>query len=77
MIVIVIIGIGYLEGPLLGSILFFALQRWLVDHGVWYLVLLGAIAVAAAVWLPRGLWGVVSSRGVRLLGVGYRLDVKP
>jgi ABC-type branched-subunit amino acid transport system permease subunit len=37
-------------------------------------VLLGAIAVAAAIWLPRGLWGVVSSRTVRLFGVGYHLQ---
>ena len=77
MIFIVIIGgLGYLEGPLIGSLIFFALQRWLADYGVWYLVLLGAIAVAAAVWLPRGVWGAVSSRGVRLFGVGYRLDAK-
>jgi branched-chain amino acid transport system permease protein len=75
MIFIVIIGgLGYLEGPLIGSLVFFALQRWLADYGVWYLVLLGAIAVAAAIWLPRGIWGVVSSRGVRLFGVGYHLQ---
>lgn len=37
-------------------------------------MLLGAIAVAAAIWLPRGLWGAVSARGVRLFGVGYRLE---
>jgi branched-chain amino acid transport system permease protein len=75
MIFIVIIGgLGYLEGPLIGSLVFFALQRWLSDYGVWYLVLLGAIAVAAAVWLPRGIWGLVSSRGVRLFGVGYHLQ---
>jgi branched-chain amino acid transport system permease protein len=75
MIFIVIIGgLGYLEGPIVGSLIFFALQRWLADYGVWYLVLLGAIAVAAAIWLPRGIWGVVSSRGVRLFGVGYQLQ---
>jgi branched-chain amino acid transport system permease protein len=75
MIFIVIIGgLGYIEGPIIGSIIFFALQRWLSDYGVWYLVLLGTIAVVAAIWLPRGLWGAVSGRGVRLFPVGYHLN---
>ena len=72
--IVIIGGIGYLEGPLVGSLIFFALQRWPADYGVRYLVLLGAIAIAAAIWLPRGLWGVVSFRGVRLFGVGYHLQ---
>jgi branched-chain amino acid transport system permease protein len=76
MIFIVIIGgLGYIEGPLIGAIIFFALQRWLADYGVWYLVLLGTIAVTAAIWLPRGLWGALSDRtGVRLFPVGYRVE---
>lgn len=75
MIFIVIIGgIGYIEGPLIGSIVFFALQRWLSDFGVWYLVLLGVIAVCAAIWLPRGLWGALTNRvNVQLFPIGYTL----
>ena len=73
MIFIVIIGgIGYIEGPILGAIVFFTLQQVFSDYGVWYLVLLGAIAIGAAIWLPRGLWGaLVSRRNVRLFSVGY------
>jgi branched-chain amino acid transport system permease protein len=73
MIFIVIIGgIGYIEGPILGAIVFFTLQQVFSDYGVWYLVLLGAIAIGAAIWLPRGLWGaLVSRRNVRLFPVGY------
>jgi branched-chain amino acid transport system permease protein len=76
MIFIVIIGgIGYLEGPLVGALIFFALQRWLADYGVWYLVLLGGIAAAAAIWLPRGLWGALADRtSARLFSVGYRVQ---
>jgi branched-chain amino acid transport system permease protein len=79
MIFIVIIGgIGYIEGPVLGALVFFALQRWLADYGVWYLVVLGLIAVAAAIWLPRGLWGALSSRtDFRLFPVGYTLQRDP
>jgi len=70
--IVVIGGIGYVEGPILGAILFFALQQTLSQYGVWYLVLIGVIAIAAVLWLPRGLWGAVAARtDVRLFPVGY------
>ncbi|MBO0846763.1 MAG: branched-chain amino acid ABC transporter permease [Nocardioides sp.] len=73
--IVVIGGIGYLEGPLLGAVVFFALQQYLADYGTWYLILLGVVAAASAVWMPRGLWGqVVHRTGLRLFPVGYRLD---
>ena len=79
MIFIVIIGgIGYMEGPIIGTILFFALQQTFSDYGVWYLVLLGVIAMASALWLPRGLWGAVAARtDFRLFPVGYVVRSRP
>lgn len=75
MIFIVIIGgIGYLEGPIVGAIVFFVLQQLLASYGTWYLVVLGLIAMAGALWLPRGLWGTFSHlTGFRLFPVGYHL----
>jgi len=70
--IVVIGGVGSLEGPLLGTVVFFALQQLLADYGAWYLALLGAVAIAAAVWAPRGLWGLVTrSSGWHLFPVGY------
>ncbi|WP_328474365.1 branched-chain amino acid ABC transporter permease [Actinoplanes sp. NBC_00393] len=70
--IVVIGGIGYIEGPLLGAVVFFALQQLLSDYGSWYLILLGAIGMAVALWLPRGLWGLVRDRtGLSLFPVGY------
>jgi ABC-type branched-subunit amino acid transport system permease subunit len=60
--VTVIGGIGSIEGPIVGTILFFALQQWLAQYGAWYLMILGAVAIAVALWTPRGLWGLVSRR---------------
>jgi branched-chain amino acid transport system permease protein len=76
--IVVIGGVGTLEGPVLGAIVFFTLQQLLSDRGVWYLVLLGAVAIGAAVWQPRGLWGLVSARTpLRLFPVGYRVREEP
>ena len=72
--IVVIGGIGYLEGPLLGAVVFFGLQQLLADQGTWYLIVLGLVAIATALWLPRGLWGqVVHTTGLRVFPVGYRV----
>lgn len=70
----VIGGIGTLEGPVLGAVVFFLLQDQLADSGSMYLVALGAIAIAIAAFLPAGLWGEAQKRlGLTLFPVGHRL----
>lgn len=67
-------GLGSIEGPIVGAIVFTVMQQTLASHGAWYLVLLGAVAVVVAVWARRGLWGLVADRtGLQVFPVGYRL----
>jgi branched-chain amino acid transport system permease protein len=76
--IVVIGGIGYLEGPILGAVVFFGLQQIFADYGVWYLVLLGVIAITVSVLAPRGLWGLLSQHtGARLFPVGYQVGRSP
>jgi ABC-type branched-subunit amino acid transport system permease subunit len=73
MIFITIIGgIGTIEGPIIGTVVFFVLQQTLSADGTWYWIVLGLIAIAVAIWAPRGIWGLVSDRlGIRFFPVGY------
>jgi len=71
--VVLIGGIGTLEGPILGTIVFFVLQRTLASHGAWYLIIVGSVAVVMAVWVRKGLWGIADHFGLRLFPVGYRV----
>ncbi len=65
-------GLGTIEGPILGCIIFFALQQSLAQQGAWYLIIFGTVAVAVAIWQPRGLWGAFRDRfHVELLPVGH------
>jgi branched-chain amino acid transport system permease protein len=67
-------GIGTIEGPVIGALILFALQQWLSQEGAWYFVLVGAIAVLATLVVPKGIWGFVSSRwNWSLFPVGYRV----
>jgi branched-chain amino acid transport system permease protein len=67
-------GLGTLEGPILGAVIFFSIESFFGETGVWYLIGLGAAAVVFALFMPRGLWGTLEDkRGIRLLPVGYHL----
>jgi branched-chain amino acid transport system permease protein len=61
-VIVVIGGIGTIEGPLLGTIIFYLLQRYLAGFGAWYLILLGALAIAVMLYAPKGLWGYLAER---------------
>jgi len=58
----VIGGIGRLEGPIVGTIVFFALRQALADLGALYLLMLGAVAIVVMLWAPKGIWGVIVER---------------
>lgn len=76
--IVVIGGLGTLEGPLIGTVLFFAVREWLSDYGAWYMILLGGLAVGVMLAFPQGLWGVVAERwDVRFFPVGRRVRVDP
>jgi branched-chain amino acid transport system permease protein len=72
--IVVIGGIGTIEGPILGVIVFFVLQRMLADYGSWYSLILGLIGIAVMLYAPRGLWGLIHDRtGVDLFPIRRRL----
>jgi branched-chain amino acid transport system permease protein len=65
-------GLGTFEGPVLGALVLFGIQQEFQDSGSWYLVGLGAVAIAVTLVLPRGVWGAVVDRfNIRLVPVGY------
>ncbi len=72
--IVVIGGIGSLEGPIIGTVLFFLLRETLADLGALYLIILGAVAIAIMLFAPQGIWGLVRERlGLQLFPLGYRV----
>jgi branched-chain amino acid transport system permease protein len=58
--IVVIGGLGSTTGPILGTLVFWVLRDQLADQGEWYLITLGAIAVAMAILAPKGIWGLLN-----------------
>ena len=55
---VVIGGLGTMEGPVIGAVIFFAVQQEFSSYGAGYLVAIGAVAVIVVLTAPGGLWGL-------------------
>jgi branched-chain amino acid transport system permease protein len=72
--IVVIGGIGTIEGPIVGVLVFYLLQSNLAHFGTWYLILLGLFAILVMLFAPKGIWGYLSDRyGFELLPTRRRL----
>ena len=60
--IVVIGGFGTIEGPIIGSVIYFALLQTLSQYGTLYMLLLGVIAVIMVTLAPKGIWGWVVKR---------------
>jgi ABC-type branched-subunit amino acid transport system permease subunit len=67
-------GLGTIEGPIIGTIVYMVLQQTLASYNAWYLIILGLVAILVALFARRGLWGLVDERlNLRLFPVGFWL----
>lgn len=55
----VIGGVGTIEGPIIGTIIYFVLRETTSKYGEWYFIVLGVLAIVVTVWSPRGIYGFV------------------
>ena len=71
---VVIGGIGRIEGPIIGALIFWALNKFFSDYGTWYLLGLGMMAIVVTIYFKQGLWGFVQQRyGLSLFPTQRRL----
>jgi branched-chain amino acid transport system permease protein len=73
--IVVIGGIGTIEGPIVGTIVYFLMREFLADLGSLYLMLLGALAIVIMLVAPKGIWGYIMARwNISLFPTGYRVE---
>lgn len=72
--IVVIGGIGTIEGPIIGTLIFFALRETLADLGTVYLIAMGLAAILIMLKAPSGLWGLIRGRrGLELFPISRRV----
>jgi branched-chain amino acid transport system permease protein len=60
--IVVIGGIGTIEGPIIGAVIFVLLRQWLYSFPGFSLVLLGIIAIVIIMVAPQGVMGLLRKR---------------
>jgi branched-chain amino acid transport system permease protein len=74
--IVVIGGIGTIEGPIIGVIFFYILQSLFADYGSWYLMALGLLGIIVMLFAPQGIWGLITKRtGLQLFPLQRRLII--
>jgi branched-chain amino acid transport system permease protein len=70
--IVVVGGVGTIEGPIIGAVLFWLLKQSLAEYGSLYLIALGLVGVAFVLFAPGGIWGLATRRKrIQLFPVGY------
>jgi len=59
---VVIGGIGRIEGPIVGALIFWALNKFFSGYGTGYLMGLGLLAIVVTIFFKQGLWGWAQQR---------------
>jgi branched-chain amino acid transport system permease protein len=60
--IVIIGGIGTIEGPIVGSFLYVLLTQWLADYGHASMLILGMIAITIMLVAPKGIMGTLQEK---------------
>ncbi|MCZ7497322.1 branched-chain amino acid ABC transporter permease [Agrobacterium tumefaciens] len=57
--IVMVGGLGSLEGVLIGALIYFFADRWFGQYGATYLVVLGLLTLFMALFARGGIWGLI------------------
>ncbi len=57
--IVMVGGIGSIEGVLIGALIYFFADRWFGEFGASYLIVLGMLTLIMALFFREGLWGLL------------------
>jgi branched-chain amino acid transport system permease protein len=60
--IVIIGGIGTIEGPIVGTFLYVLLTQWLADYGHTSMLILGIIAITIMLVAPKGIMGTLQEK---------------
>lgn len=78
MIFMVLIGgLGTIEGPVIGAFMYYFTDKYFSQSGLWYLVIIGLLAIFVTLFFPKGIWGEINARwNISLFPVSYQVVPK-
>jgi branched-chain amino acid transport system permease protein len=74
--IVVIGGIGTIEGPIIGTIVYITMRETMNGLGTWYLIVLGIVTIIVMIKAPQGLWGLIKLKFNNIHFFAVRRHVK-
>jgi branched-chain amino acid transport system permease protein len=75
--IVVIGGIGTIEGPIIGTLIYITMRETLSGFGTWYSIILGIFTIIIMIKAPQGLWGLIKSRlDIHLFAIQHHVREK-
>ena len=68
-------GIGTMYGPVIGAVVFYVLQDYLIRTTPFYMIIFGAIMVVIVLVMPKGIFGTIESVAAKRRGDNNREKV--
>src|SRR5690606_30293811 len=73
--IVIIGGLGTIEGPIIGAIVFVGMRSLFASFGPWYLLFLGILAILIMLFAPKGIWGTIQDKyGISIFPTRRRLN---
>ncbi len=70
--IVIVGGVGTLEGPFVGTLIYYVLRSAFQGHGEWFAMCEGAVAAAIMLLAPYGIWGYFAQRfGWRVFALAW------
>jgi branched-chain amino acid transport system permease protein len=74
--IVVLGGIGTVEGPIIGTAVYFVLRETFAGFGTWYFIGLGSLAIVMMIAAPGGAWSLINRvRKIDLFGIRRRMPL--
>jgi branched-chain amino acid transport system permease protein len=60
--IVIIGGIGTIEGPIIGAVIYVLLQQYLSDYASVSMLVLGVVAIIIMLIVPKGIMGTIQEK---------------
>ena len=74
---VIIGGIGTIEGPIIGAIFYVIITQYLYNYPGFGMLILGIIAIAVILLAPKGIMGFINSKNIEIISIRRKLKYLP
>jgi len=70
---VIIGGIGTIEGPIIGAVFYVIINQYLYNYPGFGMLILGVIAIIVILVAPKGIMGFINSKNIEIISIRRRL----